>query len=75
MKRTVSLALAVLVLASAFVFFPRPAEAGPVDKCYDNYDNCWDRAMNANVSTLKRTLMFTMCDLAFGYCLFKAQLV
>lgn len=75
MKRTVSLVLAVLVLASAVVFLPRRAEAVTVDQCYDNHAACWTRAMNANVGVVKRTLMFTMCDVALGYCLIRAQQV
>ena len=73
MKRTVSLALALLILASAFAFFPRRAEAITVDACYSNFSRCRQLALNADVGVIKMTLMLTACDLAFGVCLYKAN--
>lgn len=75
MKRTVSLALALLVLASAVALFPRRAEAITVDQCYANHSRCWQLAMSAEVGVVKRTLMLTMCDVSLGYCLIRANAV
>jgi hypothetical protein len=74
MKRTVSLVLAVLVLASAAVFFPIQAGAAvPVDGCYSNYSRCRQLALGSDVGWFKMTLMLTACDLSFGVCLYHAN--
>ena len=75
MKRTVSFVLALLVLVSAGLFFPRRAEAITVDQCYANHSRCWQLAMSADVGVIKRTLMLTMCDVSLGYCLIRANAV
>lgn len=75
MKRTVSLALALLMLVSAALFFPRRAEAITVDQCYGNHNRCWELAMAANVGVIKRTLILTTCDVALGVCIIKANMM
>jgi hypothetical protein len=75
MKRTAALALALLILASAFAFFPRRAEAITVDACYNNLGRCRQLALMADVGVIKTTLMLTACDLAFGVCLYKANTI
>ena len=68
MKKMVAVGLTALFLLGAVVFFPTPADAREIAKCYSNLSSC---RHNANVSGdgwFRTTLMLTVCDIAFGKC-------
>jgi uncharacterized membrane protein YidH (DUF202 family) len=72
MKKAISLVMAgVFVL---FVFFLTPVlsqAGGDANGCYDNHEQCTERAYSANVGWIKTALMLTVCDVALGACLIR----
>lgn len=72
MKRSVALALAGLVVLSAFFLYPRAVEARDTAVCFGNYNTCRSNAFAMDASWVKVTLVLTVCDLGLGRCLLLA---
>lgn len=69
MKRAVTLALAVLVAASAALYFPVAAAAHDVTECYRDHEACREHALNMEASWFRIALVLTVCDIALGKCI------
>ncbi len=68
MKKALSLLTTGLFVASIFFIFPSAAGAD-VDRCYDDHQRCWERAIRSNAGAFKTAIMLTVCDGALGICL------
>lgn len=68
MRKTVALTLAGIVLLSVFFLSPVASRAD-VDKCFDDWERCRERAYEAKVGVIKMTIMLTMCDIAHSVCI------
>lgn len=70
MRKATAMILATLLFASLFLFFPAASRAD-TDRCFDEYQTCWTRAVDSGSGKFKMTLMLTLCDIVFGLCLIK----
>lgn len=70
MRKLIALVLVGLLLVSVFFLSPKAANAKveDIDECYDEYDRCWERAVNGPYGKIKTTLMLTLCDVVLGVC-------
>ncbi len=70
MKKLVAVGLTALFLLGAVVFFPTPADAREIAKCYSNHSTCRKQANASEEGPFRTFLMLTLCDVAFGACIF-----
>ncbi len=70
MKKAIALTLAVVIVVSAILFFPRASAAAlPAYACWDNWDVCRVRSFQADEGIIRTTVMLTVCDVGLGKCL------
>jgi hypothetical protein len=72
MKKTIAVALAGICLLSlvAVLSLPAAGQDRGIDRCFNNYERCRQRAFNMDVSWVKMTIVLTGCDIGFGRCLY-----
>ncbi len=72
MKKATAAVLAGVFLLMLVAIFAQPVvgQDRGVERCFNNYDRCRQRAFNMNVSWVKMTLVLTGCDIGFGRCIY-----
>ena len=70
MKKAIALSLAVALLLTAALYFPKSAGAQTRSAgCYREWNGCRTGAFEQDVSWLRLTLFLTLCDVGLGRCL------
>ncbi len=70
MKKAIALSLAVALLLTAALYWPKSAGAQTRSGgCYREWNACRTGAFEQDVSWWKLALILTVCDVALGTCL------
>ncbi len=72
MKKAIALVLAAGFVLSLGLFVPI-ATGADAKYCFDNWEVCRARALNADEGWVRIAIMLTVCDLALGKCLLLAK--